>query len=136
MQDSNIKADKETFLAPCPKTANCVSSEHQDLNRRMMPVSFDGATTEEAMEYLVDILSGLPKTTIEKQEHHYIHAVAKTTVMEFYHDVEFYLDEAAKQVHFRSASRIGLTDFGTNKRRLQAIIARFLRKMMANKQGD
>jgi uncharacterized protein (DUF1499 family) len=42
-------------------------------------------------------------------------------------DVEFVFDEGAKQIHFRSASRLGRKDFGVNRKRMEEIRAAFAR---------
>jgi len=34
-------------------------------------------------------------------------------------DVEFHLDEATQTAHFRSASRIGYSDLGVNRKRME-----------------
>lgn len=114
-------------LAPCPKTANCVSTEQKNPNRRMPPINYEGLTLEEAKATLLSVLKTLPKTEVKIDEGPYIYAEARTYLFEFYHDVEFYFDEAKKVIHFRSASRLGFSDFGTNKRRMQAVVARFYR---------
>ena len=41
----------------------------------------------------------------------------------FVDDVEFLLDPANKQLHFRSASRVGYSDLGANKRRMNKILS-------------
>jgi uncharacterized protein (DUF1499 family) len=45
--------------------------------------------------------------------------------MSFVDDVEFYLDDAAKQIHFRSSSRLGRSDLGVNRQRMEEIRRRF-----------
>jgi len=47
-------------------------------------------------------------------------------VWRFVDDVEFYLDETARVVHFRSASRMGYYDFGMNRRRMKEISEQYL----------
>jgi uncharacterized protein (DUF1499 family) len=44
--------------------------------------------------------------------------------MGFVDDVEFLLDEKARVIHVRSASRLGRKDFGVNRERIEAIRAR------------
>ena len=63
-----------------------------------------------------------------KDEGAYLHAEAQTMIFEYTQDVEFLFDEATRELHFKSASRVGYTDFGSNKRRMQAVVARFIRK--------
>jgi uncharacterized protein (DUF1499 family) len=43
--------------------------------------------------------------------------------------VEFLLDDEAKTVHFRSASRTGHGDFGVNRRRMEDIRSRVAGKL-------
>jgi uncharacterized protein (DUF1499 family) len=115
-------------LRACPKTPNCVSTNHSDLNRHMLPVNYSGLTLDEAKGILFEVLKTLPKVEVVKEEEGYVHAEAKTMVFEYIQDAEFLFDEEAKQLHFRSASRVGYTDFGSNKRCMQSVVARFLRK--------
>jgi hypothetical protein len=46
-------------------------------------------------------------------------------VMGFTDDVEFALDAKAGKIHIRSASRLGVRDFGVNRARVEAIRTRF-----------
>lgn len=56
-----------------------------------------------------------------KDEKNYIHAVFKTGGMKFKDDAEFYFDERNKLIHFRSASRVGYSDIGLNRKRYNKI---------------
>jgi uncharacterized protein (DUF1499 family) len=51
----------------------------------------------------------------------YIHAEFTSAFFRFVDDVEFYFDSDAKTIHMRSASRIGYSDFGVNRKRLDDI---------------
>jgi uncharacterized protein (DUF1499 family) len=44
--------------------------------------------------------------------------------MGFVDDVEFYLDADAKVIHVRSASRLGQSDLGVNRKRIETIRAK------------
>ena len=57
---------------------------------------------------------------IATQEDDYIHAVFTSRLFRFKDDVEFYIDAAAEQVHFRSGSRVGYSDMGANRKRYLA----------------
>jgi uncharacterized protein (DUF1499 family) len=54
-------------------------------------------------------------------EDHYIHAEFTSAVFRFMDDVEFYFDSGAKIIHMRSASRIGYSDFGVNRQRMEEV---------------
>jgi uncharacterized protein (DUF1499 family) len=47
-----------------------------------------------------------------------------TRLMRFVDDAEFYLDEKAGVIHVRSASRLGSSDFGVNRARIESIRAK------------
>jgi uncharacterized protein (DUF1499 family) len=55
----------------------------------------------------------------------YLYAEFQTPMLKFIDDVEFVLDEPAGVIQMRSASRLGLRDFGANRKRLEAIRAQF-----------
>ena len=40
-------------------------------------------------------------------------------------DIEFYIDEENKIIHFKSASRVGYSDLGANRKRMDEIIKLF-----------
>ncbi|GGE28909.1 hypothetical protein GCM10011391_04340 [Pullulanibacillus camelliae] len=127
-KQSDVQGVIDGKLAPCPKTANCVSTEHTNPNRYMLPIEYKDISLSKAKEILVDVLKTIPKLEVKKIDGPYIYAEAKTMIFEFFHDVEFYFDDVEKLIHFRSASRMGFADLGTNKRRMQSIVARFYRQ--------
>ncbi|MFC7391924.1 DUF1499 domain-containing protein [Scopulibacillus cellulosilyticus] len=125
-EKNNILGVQEGRLAPCPKKSNCVSTEHPNLNRKMLPISYQQLTLPQAKEILINTIESLPKTEIKEQNDQYIYVEFKTPILEFYHDAEFYFNDQQKEIHFRSVSRIGFADFGSNKRWMQSVVARFL----------
>jgi uncharacterized protein (DUF1499 family) len=95
----------------------------------MLPVSYEGLTMEQAKSCLFEVLNNMPRTDIKQDDHAFIQVEYRTMVFEFFHDAEFYFDEKNKKLQFRSSTRIGFADFGSNKRWLQSVIARFLQKI-------
>jgi len=61
------------------------------------------------------------KFTVAAATDRYIHATQSSTRFGFVDDVEFLFDPAAGLLHARSASRVGVSDFGVNRRRLEAV---------------
>jgi uncharacterized protein (DUF1499 family) len=51
----------------------------------------------------------------------YLHATQSSLRFGFVDDIEFLYDPAAGLLHARSASRVGYSDFGVNRRRLETI---------------
>ncbi|WP_313122980.1 DUF1499 domain-containing protein, partial [Exiguobacterium sp.] len=74
---------------------------------------------------LLRILQILDRVKIVKEEGTYIHAIFTSKVFRFKDDVEFYFDEAAQVIHFRSASRVGYSDWGVNRKRMEDITRRY-----------
>jgi hypothetical protein len=58
---------------------------------------------------------------IRTQTDNYIHAISKSRIFKFVDDVEFYFPSDKSVIHIRSASRVGDSDFGVNRRRLEQI---------------
>ena len=111
-------------LSPCPDSPNCVSSQRSDKRNFIEPIRYEG-TEEKAMERLIDVIQGMKRCRIIKMEDHYIHAEFTSAVFRFVDDVEFYVDSEAKIIHMRSASRIGYSDFGVNRQRMEKIRSLF-----------
>jgi uncharacterized protein (DUF1499 family) len=55
----------------------------------------------------------------------YLHAEFTSLFFRFVDDVEFLVDDAAKVIHVRSASRLGRSDLGVNRKRVERIRARW-----------
>lgn len=75
------------------------------------------------MQRLIGILESLPQATIATREPNYLHVEFRSSLFGFVDDVEFLADEAANVIHVRSASRIGYSDGGTNRRRVEMLRA-------------
>jgi uncharacterized protein (DUF1499 family) len=67
----------------------------------------------------------MPRTTIVTLEEDYIRAEFKSRIFGFVDDVEFWFDDEQKVIHFRSASRVGYSDLGANRKRMEKIRERF-----------
>jgi uncharacterized protein (DUF1499 family) len=111
-------------LRPCPDSPNCVCSEFTGSSHSIAPLSFnadcDGAA-ESAWTRLLDILASQPRTTIVDQDAYYVQVRVRTRLFRFEDVLEFRLDETAGEIHVRSASETGYSDFGVNRRRVEAI---------------
>lgn len=109
-----------TTLPPCPKTPNCVSTLATDERHAIAPIAFSGSA-EEAMSRLARILESMPRTKIVARDERSIQAVFITRLMRYRDDGMFVIDDEAKVIHFRSASRIGRSDWGVNRKRMEEI---------------
>ena len=114
-------------LKDCPGTPNCVSTQSADEMHLIEPIKFEG-TLENAKEKIIKIIESLPRTKIIKEDHNYIHATFTSKIMKFVDDVEFYFDAENALIHFRSASRVGISDMGVNRKRMEEIRALYENK--------
>lgn len=110
-------------LAPCPNKPNCVGSQASGRNF-VPPLVFSGSA-QNAFERLTAIVASWPRTRIVEQTSDYLHAEVASRIFGFIDDVEFHIDQAGKRVQVRSAARVGYSDFGVNRARIEAIRTRF-----------
>lgn len=110
-------------LAPCPNTPNCVSSQSQDAQHKIDPLTYS-STPQEVLANLKTVIESLPKTKIITQSENYLYAEFTSQLMGFVDDVEFLIDDSAKVIHVRSASRLGQSDLGVNRKRIETIRAK------------
>lgn len=110
-------------LAPCPDTPNCVNSQSKDALHRIKPLSYNSTPTQ-AMADLKTVIQNLERTKIITETDNYLYAEFTSAFWGFVDDVEFLLDESAKVIHVRSASRLGTSDLGANRKRIESIRAK------------
>jgi uncharacterized protein (DUF1499 family) len=84
------------------------------------------AGKEEAARALKKVLAAQERVTIVEETGNYICVEFKTKLMGFVDDVEFYFPEDADVIHIRSASRIGYSDMGLNRKRMESLRTLFL----------
>jgi len=122
---------KDGRLKPPSLTENSVSSQ-ADLYpdhpmrayARIAPLEFEGEGRV-AIDRIKRIVEATAGARIVRAEPGYLYAQFQTRWLHFVDDAEFFLDESAKVIHVRSASRIGRGDLGVNRARIEAIRARF-----------
>jgi uncharacterized protein (DUF1499 family) len=111
-------------LAPCKRTPNCVSTAAPEGPQRMDPIPYAGPLAQ-ARARLVEVLRRRPRTRIVGEEPDSLKVECASAFFHFVDDVDFIFDDAAKRIHFRSASRLGRKDFGVNRKRMEEIAAAF-----------
>ncbi len=109
-------------FAPCPATPNCVSTQAPvaDTEHYIEPIAYTD-TLANARHHLLTVIRSIPRMTLVIDEPGYLHVEFRSRLMRFVDDVEFYLDDAAHLIHFRSASRLGQSDLGVNRKRMEEI---------------
>ncbi len=107
-------------FAPCPTTSNCVSSQSQDQEHAIAPFRYTIAP-EDAFSNLKTVLEAQPRVTLLTMTDDYIRTEFTLPIVGFVDDVEFYLDRATHVIQVRSASRMGESDLGVNRKRVETL---------------
>jgi uncharacterized protein (DUF1499 family) len=111
-------------LAGCPDSPNCVCSQETRDSHHIAALAYEG-DGKAAFSRLADVLESWPRIKIVTQTENYMHVEFTTRILRFVDDVEFLLAEDESVIHVRSASRVGYSDMGTNRKRVEAIRAAF-----------
>ena len=115
---------REGKLAPCPNSPNCVSTQSQDPRHQIAPIAY-ATSLEEAKATLLQVIRSMKGTTIITEDPNYIHVEFYVRGIGFVDDVEFYLDQQAQLIHFRSSARLPYYDWQVNRNRMETIRAAF-----------
>ena len=110
-------------LANCPDYPNCVSTQASDSHHRVDPIPFT-QSAQEAQARMEAIVKAMPRSRIVTSDTGYFHVEFSSLLLGFVDDVEVMIDSQGL-IHFRSASRIGKSDLGVNRKRMGQIRRRF-----------
>lgn len=114
-------------LKACPGNPNCVCSEAYagaDEGHQIPPIKVNSNDLETPWELLRQAIVDQGGSII-KEEKGYLHAEFTSPIFRFVDDLEMRADRQDGVVHLRSASRVGRSDFGANRKRVEAIWKRF-----------
>ena len=103
-------------LSACPKSPNCVNSFADASDKRHTIAVLKGSLADAKAALLM-----LPRVEVVTETEVYLHAQVTSFLIRYVDDVEFLFDAEQQVVHVRSASRTGHSDFGVNRRRVEAI---------------
>ena len=107
-------------LAKAPSSPNCVSTQAAERSHWIEPMAFqcDPSTAMDTLEAIVGNYAG---GTIIEREGDYLYAEFRSPFFRFVDDVEFLIEPESNRIHFRSASRVGHSDLGANRNRMEQI---------------
>lgn len=111
---------KSGHLTICSVSPNCVSSQNQDEQHFIEPLTFQG-DNQKAIALLATIINNQPRSKIIKQTDDYLYAEFTSQWMGFVDDVEFYVNTQENIIEVKSASRLGESDLGINRNRIETI---------------
>lgn len=110
-------------LRPCPDSPNCVCSHARDERHAVEPFSTSGRG--EPLDRLKQVMADDPGTTLVEERDGYLRYECVTSLLRYVDDLEFLLDGTEGVIHVRSASRVGRSDLGANRRRVAEIRQRY-----------
>jgi uncharacterized protein (DUF1499 family) len=111
---------KDHPIKDCPDTPNCVSTKASNPKAQIRPIPYKGelAKIEEALK---QVLKEMPRHKLEKSNNGFFHIVSSTKLLKFKDDVHLYYDQKDQHIHIRSASRLGYSDMGVNRKRVEKL---------------
>lgn len=110
-------------LGGCPASPNCVSSQSTDFHN-IAPLHYT-TDREAALAKLLNVIKSQPNSEVIKAEDGYIYSEFTSKIMGYVDDVEFYAPPDQQIIEVRSASRLGESDLGVNRQRIETIRALF-----------
>ena len=111
-------------LSPCPSSPNCVCSEDASDAHHIASLEFKG-DAKEAQARLKQAALGMSRATLIEERDGYLYVEFRSALFRFVDDVEFSVEPGSKKIQIRSASRVGRSDLGVNRRRAGEIRRRF-----------
>jgi uncharacterized protein (DUF1499 family) len=111
---------QQGMLRPCPDSPNCVCSEEHCQSSEQHAVEPIKASYGVWKKLTTTIIK--QGGVIQQDNGCYLHATFTSHIFRYIDDVELRLDADQGLIHIRSASRVGRSDFGINRKRLERIM--------------
>jgi uncharacterized protein (DUF1499 family) len=123
LADPNAPGLVNGRLFACPETPNCVCSEYPGQSA-IAPLEF----SDDADDAWQSIIAAVTATggDIKQQSSNYLHTTYTSRIFRFVDDLEIRLDREGGVIHIRSASRVGRSDLGVNRKRAERLRKAFL----------
>ncbi len=112
-------------LSTCPPSPNCVCSDAQQGEHFVEPIRFEGDSAK-AWAAVQAAVKAIPRTRIVRLGPDFLRAESRSAIMGFVDDLELQLRAPEKIIAVRSASRVGWSDMGVNRSRVESLRAAML----------
>ena len=122
-------------LSPCPSSPNCVCSDSTDSDHAIPPFRLTTPIKSEAWDTIVATVANLPRTTIVTHTQDYLHAECHSALLGFVDDLELHLRPEQGEIGVRSASRLGHSDWGVNRKRVEALRSSLITQGIVQKES-
>lgn len=107
-------------ISNCPDKPNCVSTLTSSKDHKVEAWNLNKETPEVLKSIKSEILK-LSRTKLVEETENSLHFVFTSMIFRYKDDVWFYADQSNKKLQFKSASRIGYSDLGANKKRMNKL---------------
>lgn len=119
---------KNGELLKCPDKINCVCSEKKgDIDHFIRPIIISDNTAGDKLKILKEIVKELGGK-IQRDTETYISSTFSSSLFGFVDDLEIRVDSNKNVIHLRSASRVGYSDLGANRKRVKIIKKMFFER--------
>lgn len=110
---------KEDSLKDCPSSPNCVSSQASG-SHAIAPFLLI-QPSEKSWQKVISALAEIPRTQIIHTDEKRLHAEVTSLIFRFVDEIDLIFNKAEKRIDIRSASRVGYSDFGVNRQRIEKL---------------
>ncbi|RTL00978.1 MAG: DUF1499 domain-containing protein [Neisseriaceae bacterium] len=107
-------------FADCPSSPNCLSSKASDAGHKIEPITL---RKSEDWACLIKSAQAIGNNSIAVNEPNYVRLEYVSKIMRFVDDLE--LQQENNLAHIRSASRLGYSDWGVNRKRVEQLQQNF-----------
>lgn len=111
------KPGADMVLPPCGTLPNCVNSYSGTGGSAIAPLQASAEQWQELKRWLAQQADW----TITDETADFVQAVVKTPLMRFRDDVQLAFISEAGEVQVRSSSRLGISDMGANRNRVESL---------------
>ena len=111
----------EAKLTKCPDKPNCICTEFvADASHYIEPIGFSQSNTAEVLSRLKNSV-GEMGGSLQAETDNYLAFTFTSSIFRFVDDLEIRIDTDQDMIHMRSASRVGRSDRGVNKKRIEQL---------------
>ncbi len=115
-----VNSASKKILPLCRDSPNCVSSQAQDAKHFIEPFKISD-DRDKAWQALKEAINNQNRMVITHETADTLHAEATSLIFQFVDDINVIIDTDTNVIHIRSASRTGHSDFGVNRKRVEAL---------------
>ena len=109
------------MLSRCPTRPNCVCSMYKDDSEHYIePINIPANITLDPLSVLKSVIHAMGGS-VQVETDNYLAATFTSALFKFVDDLEITIDQTPGVIHIRSASRVGYSDMGVNRKRVERL---------------